>query len=212
MNKQLAAISAIALSMTALQAHAAVIAGSLTGGTALTTPPVGSFVLLTPGAGFTVGNNNQQTNNLYAFDEKQGVTLPNNLNANYGGLIAAGTRVNSHYVFFDPLRVRTAKGSVSFDGAVLGVLTARNREFNTDALLGLSGVTYLNPGARGLEAGDTLSILGNSISIDWRASSPGDYVRVLTAVPEPASWAMLIAGFGVAGAALRRRRAHPVPA
>ena len=29
----------------------------------------------------------------------------------------------------------------------------------------------------------------------------------LTAVPEPASWALLIAGFGLTGAVLRRRRA-----
>jgi hypothetical protein len=33
------------------------------------------------------------------------------------------------------------------------------------------------------------------------------YVTVPTAVPEPATWAMMIAGFGLAGAALRRRRA-----
>jgi hypothetical protein len=31
------------------------------------------------------------------------------------------------------------------------------------------------------------------------------------AVPEPASWAMMIAGFGLAGTMLRRRRAKPVP-
>ena len=30
----------------------------------------------------------------------------------------------------------------------------------------------------------------------------------LAAVPEPASWALMIAGFGLAGATLRRRRAH----
>lgn len=34
----------------------------------------------------------------------------------------------------------------------------------------------------------------------------------LAAVPEPASWAMMIAGFGLAGAVLRRRRVHPVRA
>ena len=31
--------------------------------------------------------------------------------------------------------------------------------------------------------------------------------RLLTAVPEPASWALMIGGFGLAGAGLRRRRA-----
>ena len=34
-------------------------------------------------------------------------------------------------------------------------------------------------------------------------------VRGLSAAPEPASWAMLIAGFGLVGAAMRRRKAAP---
>jgi hypothetical protein len=33
-----------------------------------------------------------------------------------------------------------------------------------------------------------------------------DHVSLTSAVPEPASWAMLIAGFGLSGAAMRRRR------
>ena len=33
----------------------------------------------------------------------------------------------------------------------------------------------------------------------------------VTAVPEPASWTMMIAGFATAGAAMRRRRASPTP-
>jgi hypothetical protein len=43
---------------------------------------------------------------------------------------------------------------------------------------------------------------------DVRLGAPsfgGHYVRA--AVPEPAAWALMIAGFGLAGAALRRRRA-----
>ena len=44
-----------------------------------------------------------------------------------------------------------------------------------------TGVHYLNPSARGLEAGDSVSISGpNQITFDTRASSPSDYVRVLT--------------------------------
>ena len=35
--------------------------------------------------------------------------------------------------------------------------------------------------------------------------TPGDFTLQIAYVPEPASWAMMIAGFGLAGAALRRR-------
>jgi hypothetical protein len=44
-----------------------------------------------------------------------------------------------------------------------------------------TGVNYLNPGARGLEFGDSVTISGaRQILFDTFASSPGDYVRVLT--------------------------------
>jgi hypothetical protein len=71
-------------------------------------------------------------------------------------------------------------------------------------------VTYLNPDLRGLEDGDIATFTGNRVNTNLSASSPGDYIRVLTvsrAVPEPATWAMLILGFGAAGSAIRRRRA-----
>jgi PEP-CTERM motif len=40
-------------------------------------------------------------------------------------------------------------------------------------------------------------------------SGPGMAVPIGGAVPEPAAWAMLIGGFGVAGAAMRTRRRKP---
>lgn len=45
-----------------------------------------------------------------------------------------------------------------------------------------------------------LSSTGNSFEVDNFAVSPG------AAVPEPATWAVMILGFGAVGAALRRRR------
>ncbi|HEX7948029.1 MAG TPA: PEPxxWA-CTERM sorting domain-containing protein [Phenylobacterium sp.] len=61
----------------------------------------------------------------------------------------------------------------------------------------------------------SISGSGNPTAITFRNGSTDDAfsgldnVR-LTAVPEPATWAMMIAGFGLAGATLRRRRSFSV--
>ena len=58
----------------------------------------------------------------------------------------------------------------------------------------------------------------NITSVRLTAAATGDWVFIdnMTSaggtVPEPASWAMLIAGFGIVGASMRRRRAHVVAA
>jgi len=41
----------------------------------------------------------------------------------------------------------------------------------------------------------------------YDTTGPSNSITVTAAVPEPASWAMLIAGFGLVGAAMRRRAA-----
>ena len=42
----------------------------------------------------------------------------------------------------------------------------------------------------------------NSISVSYQVSGPAD----LGGIPEPGAWALMIVGFGGAGAMLRRRR------
>lgn len=58
---------------------------------------------------------------------------------------------------------------------------------------------------------DPIANPGGWYTSGWRPANM-EYTAVFGAVPEPASWAMLIAGFGLTGAAVRRRRSAAVAA
>lgn len=89
-------VAALGLGCMALPAQAAVISGALTGGSALTNG--GSFQFLaTPPA--IVGNDNQQSNNLFAFNEKANTALLVNITPDFGAPLLAGTKYSSHLSF-----------------------------------------------------------------------------------------------------------------
>jgi hypothetical protein len=80
-----------------------------------------------------------------------------------------------------------------------------------------STTTTFDVGANGSNFFDAFSANGELIthvSLTGANISSVGQVRLggVGAVPEPASWALLILGFGGAGAMLRRRRSRPVPA
>lgn len=201
-------------------ANATVNSGSVTTGS-------GSFIKLMPGftdstPDNTVGNDNFQNSNLYAFDEDQNTTVQTSeLNVDIlassgsAGTLAVGTVVASHYVFFDPAGTATVHqvGTVTFDSRVLAVIISTAHLLASDYLAN-TGVSYLNPSLRGLESGDSVTISAtdpNTVNIDWMASTPGDYVRILTefspsAVPEAETYAMMLAGLGLVGFASARRK------
>ena len=122
----------------------------------------------------------------------------------------------SHYIFFDPGPTQEVIGTVNFDSEVLGILTSTETLAASD-FLAHTGVNYLSPADRGLEAGDSVTISGpDQILFDTVASSPGDYVRVLTAfspggvteptpVPEPGSVVLLGSGLVALAGMLRRK-------
>ena len=196
----LATLGAIAL--VPATANAAIISGQVTGGNS-----GGSFEKLTPGPAFTLGYNNHQSPDLFGFDELQNVVLTESVAG-----IAAGTKVASHYIFFDPTAGRIM-GNVTFSSTILGLVTTTPMLKATDATFGLSGVTYLNPEQRGIEAAnDSVSFSGNQVFVNFGAGTPGDYIRVLTtsALPEPSTWAMMLLGFLAIGGALRSRRRNEV--
>ncbi len=114
--------------------------------------------------------------------------------------------VNSHAVNFDPGKGRSVRGTIVFNGPVLGLIWTRARLLATNGILGAVGTTYLTPGNVGFEnKTDSATFSGNTVSFNLTASSPGDTFRVLTAVPEPDTWAMMLIGFGMISMALRRR-------
>jgi hypothetical protein len=159
-----------------------------------------------------VGNDTFQSPNLFGFDEDQNILLAAPLTVDVGtSPIPAGSTVASHYIFFDPGPTQNIVGTVDFDADVLAIITSTALLAASDFLAN-TGVTYLNPGARGLEAGDSVTINGpRQILFDVSASSPGDYVRVLTTfspeatVPEPNTVALSAGALVVLVALLRRK-------
>lgn len=211
-------IGAPALTLALALGLAAPAAGTIIGGSIDSGGVGATFIKL--GVPFTssnpdntVGQNNFQSVHLYGFDEDQNVALgaPLVVDVVPGGptTLAAGTIVASHYVFFDPAS-GSIDGRVDFDADVIAIITGTARLLASD-FLGSAGVTYLNPSARGLESGDAVTLSGaRQIAFRTTASSPGDYVRVLTAfspgaVPEPGTIALLaIAAVAGLGFVLRR--------
>jgi hypothetical protein len=50
-------------------------------------------------------------------------------------------------------------------------------------------------------------LLGNDFAFSWAMTCANDVIQGQVAVPEPATWALMILGFGSVGTALRRRKA-----
>ena len=171
-------------------AQAVVESGVVTGGQSLAQgarfvklePP---FAESTPAN--TVGADTFQSPNLFAFDEDQNIELTADLTVDLiresgaPGVLPAGSTVASHYVFFDPAPSTSQTGEIRFDSDIVAVITSTNNLQASDFLAN-TGVVYQNPSLRGLEpADDSVAFVdARTLSVNWSASTPGDYIRVLT--------------------------------
>jgi len=133
-----------------------------------------------------VGNDEAESDAQQGFDERQGVTLTEDLAVD-GGTIAAGTTVDSHMIFYNTNNVDVLRSHLDvvweFSGEVLGVMsdTGGELEAASNDLLGAEGTLY--PGAfdnRGLESNDGYVIDGNQVTVSMTVRVPGDWIRIIT--------------------------------
>ncbi len=106
-------------------------------------------------------------------------------------------------------------GGPSFGSVALGVADDGTSHYVT-LTLNSNGIAYLNSVAGGVArfGGTTTSLTVDPLNcadcvgiFGYNGGSPLAQLSLSAAgVPEPANWALLIAGFGLTGAALRRRR------
>ncbi|MCS6986152.1 MAG: PEPxxWA-CTERM sorting domain-containing protein [Sphingomonadaceae bacterium] len=198
--------TALGLVLAPSAASALIVTGAITGGTTLANG--GTFQIIAPP--LAAGASSFQLPHLFAWNEKQNYTLLAPLTLDSGGTLPAGTRVASHAIVFDPKPRSTVQATVEFNRPILGILWRTRSLKDTDATLSVPPTVWSSPPTRGLEAGDIAgtSFSGKMLTIkEWTAGNPGDNIRVITtAIPEPTTWAMLIAGFGLIGFAARQRR------
>jgi hypothetical protein len=162
---------------------------------------------------------------VHGWNERQGVVLSQNLFVDIvspgfydqiGDLgtfnqfsIAAGTRVNSHLLYYDPRNNFTVSGvTFTFTGQILGIIVESDRFWNnahgfTDYFVNSDFLGHPNTGYpaghfvnRGLEFNtDDLTFLvsGNQLTLNYTAGNPGDQIRVITAVVPAPMGALLVA-------------------
>jgi hypothetical protein len=122
------------------------------------------------------------------------------VNGRYGGDFLSLTNLGSS------LRIDFAPGTFAF-----GFRLGRTQPVtSTQFCINTAPCFFLNPPTTGFQFLGFKETNGlSSVSFNFSGSQTFELaaLRVAGAVPEPGTWAMLIAGFGFAGAALRRRRA-----
>jgi hypothetical protein len=200
---QVAAAVSIAV-LAANPAYAAIVGGWSTVSTRV--GPVGTLdinLLDTPPSRIKL--NTIESQQILAFNEKQNVTLSENVLTSDGFntstgvqdiLIPAGTFVSSHFLFADPPVLPGEplwksrhfwEGEITFDNEIIGIVAQRGSIPKSSTLLGLEDVDYSGLSRSGLDkiapsnVVDIVSFEGNTLSFRISTAHLGlDPMRVIT--------------------------------
>jgi hypothetical protein len=122
--------------------------------------------------------------------------------------IPNNTTVSSHFFVFTPTENQGVSGTITFNQNIIGIQRGHGAMIHSaSAQLRRGATTYALTAGQGLEAVDTLTFVNDkTLSFSLAATATNkDMFSVITAVPEPATWAMLLVGFGLVGFARRRQ-------
>lgn len=116
--------------------------------------------------------------------------------------------LKSWFVFFDAAAPANLQATLWFDAPIVAVYSVLADLQATTPTYGAAGVTYSTRPLTGLESGDQLQWAAgsHSLTLSWNVNDPGDHIRVLTAVPEPATATLYAAGLLALGFLVARRR------
>ena len=164
-------------------------------------PSASNFAPYTGAFGNILGNHPIDVNQMFWLYEKSG--------------IYNGQQVDSWLVFYDPppppfRGLRLSNGTVTFAQDIVDVITTHAGLLATTAM-GFQRDGYIYDFTSWappelLPGGDLVSFQGKTLTLDWSTVDGSDYVRVFTAVPEPATYAQLAAGLWLLGMMAHRRR------
>lgn len=122
----------------------------------------------------------------------------------------------SWYLFFDPgTKAQDVLATIRFDQPIAAVLTTKADLDASNAAYGSNSVVYGTSRFIGLEACSIQHVFcdmvswapgGQDLNLDLDALDPGDHIRVLVAVPEPAGTLLFAVGLAGLALALRQRR------
>ena len=198
--KKLTAIVVALLATTATPALADPITYTFTG--AFTGTQDGNQFTAVPAVFTGIGNTNNSSNNGFGVNGIFSVAL-SSLRAVAGGTTYNVTTPSFFYVYPSSLLGVTdgqTRLGLGFDQTGLNALGLTSAAFN-----GYNGVSNFSqtPGATYFPGpGQSARFSANGSAFEITGFEGGTFAA---AVPEPASWALMIGGFGLAGFALRRR-------